>query len=118
MKKLLSLLAIPVLGVTLSFAQSDQKATSTDTKKPSAADKAAADPAAADTAAAQDDTAPRRADTRRNDRPDYGWIGLLGLAGLAGLMRRDRARTDIDRHRDNVVTYSPTRDRDDMRRAG
>ncbi len=24
----------------------------------------------------------------RDDKPDYGWIGLLGLLGLGGLMRK------------------------------
>lgn len=115
MKKLLSLLAIPVLASALSLAQ-DRPASSTDSGKASTADQAAAtQPAAADQTAPADDAArtePRRA---AEDR-DYGWIGLLGLVGLAGLMRRDRARVDYDRTRDNVTTLN--RERDDVRRAG
>ena len=113
MKKVLSLLAIPVLAAGISFAQSDQKATSTDTKKPSAADQAAAQQPDAATAG-QDDAASQRTEPQRaqNDR-DYGWIGLLGLAGLAGLRRR-RDHADIDR--DRVTTMGS--DRENLRRAG
>lgn len=30
------------------------------------------------------------ADSRRTNRPDYGWLGLLGLSGLFGLAGRNR----------------------------
>lgn len=33
--------------------------------------------------------------TDRDDRMDWGWVGLLGLAGLLGLRRRERERDDV-----------------------
>jgi MYXO-CTERM domain-containing protein len=113
MKKVLSLLFVPVLAAGISFAQSDQKATSTDTKKPSAADQAAAQQPDAAAAGQDDATSPRTEPQRAQKDHDYGWIGLLGLVGLAGLRRR-RDHADIDR--DRVTTMSS--DRENLRRVG
>jgi MYXO-CTERM domain-containing protein len=65
-KKLLSICAVPLLGVALLQAQDQPPVTSTDTQT-----------------GERQTSVPRRAENR-----DWGWLGLLGLLGLAGLRRR------------------------------
>jgi hypothetical protein len=45
----------------------------------------------------------RTAERDRDDKTDWGWIGLLGLLGLAGLLPKKRV-VDHDRDRDNKRT--------------
>ena len=74
MKKMLGILAVMMLGASLSFAQTPDNANS-DRGNP----------------------------TTQNDNRghDWGWLGLLGLAGLGGLRGRTR---DTASQRDRDVT--------------
>ena len=61
MKKMLGVLAVTILGASLSFAQTPDNANSD------------------------------RGTTQNDNRGfDWGWLGLLGLAGLGGLRGRAR----------------------------
>lgn len=79
MKKMLGMLAIMILGASLSFAQTPENANS---------DRGAG------TASTQN--------AENNRGHDWGWLGLLGLVGLSGLAGRKR-REDT-RERDRNVT--------------
>jgi len=94
MKKLSALLAIPVLATGLAIAQ-DQPATSRDANNPQ-------------TASAEN------MPQHRNNRHDYGWIGLFGLLGLLGL-RRNRAYVDRTVPMERGTNYTGS---GDVRRAG
>lgn len=76
MKKMLGMLAIMILGASLSFAQTPDNANS---------DRGTGNP------------------TTQNDNRgvNWGWLGLLGLAGLGGLRGR---RRDIASQRDRDVS--------------
>ncbi len=69
MKTLLRILAVMVLGVTLSAAQTADRATASNDNRATSANQ-------------YDNSAPRD--------HNWGWIGLLGLAGLGGLRGRRR----------------------------
>ncbi len=80
MKKAFGVLAVCVLGLSLSFAQNGGTANSSDANRGNAV------------------TGNRDYDSGQRDH-NWGWIGLLGLAGLGGL----RGRRDVGDHNRNVA---------------
>ncbi len=82
MKKMLGMLAVILLGASLTFAQTPDNANS---------DRGTGTPAT------------QNADNNNNRGHDWGWLGLLGLVGLSGLAGRKR-REDITSERDRNVS--------------
>jgi MYXO-CTERM domain-containing protein len=80
MKKMLGMLAIIMLGASLSFAQTADNANS---------DRGTGTPTT------------QNGNNNDNRGPDWGWLGLLGLAGLGGLRGR---RRDTASQRDRDVS--------------
>ena len=83
MKRMLGVLAVLVLSLSLSFAQSTGSQSANDTNR------------------AADQPVTRTDNDARNDHGSWGWVGLLGLAGLAGLAGRHR-RDNVGDLRDDL----------------
>jgi hypothetical protein len=84
MKKILGILAVTLLGASLTFAQTPDNANS---------DRGTGTPAT------------QKADNNNNRGFDWGWLGLLGLVGLSGLAgrkRREYTTTERDQNVSNI----------------
>ena len=83
MKKMIGMLAVMILGASLSFAQTADNANSADR--------------------GTGPTATQNGDNNNRGGHNWGWIGLFGLAGLAGLRgRRQYTTTERDRDVTNI----------------
>ncbi len=82
MKKILGMLAVMLLGASLSFAQTADNANS---------DRGTGTPST------------QNVDNNNNRGHDWGWLGLLGLVGLSGLGGRKRQyNSEKDRDVTNI----------------
>ena len=82
MKKIIGILAVMLLGASLTFAQTADNANS---------DRGTGSPST------------QNADN--NSRGDWGWLGLFGLVGLSGLAgrkRREHTNTERDQNVSNI----------------
>ena len=79
MKKMLGMLAMLILGASLSLAQTADPNADRGTGAPTT----------------------QNSDNNRGGH-DWGWLGLLGLAGLAGLRGRKQYMTDRERDVTNI----------------
>ena len=83
MKKMIGMLAVMILGASLSFAQTADNANSADRGTGT--------------------TATQNGDYNNRGGHNWGWLGIFGLAGLAGLRgRRQYTTSERDREVTNI----------------
>ena len=84
------------IAATLGFAFSIPAAAQTSGAKSEATTPSAAQTTAPAQSASGGQTTSMERAPERDDRTNWGWLGLLGLAGLAGLRRRRDERPHYD----------------------